>query len=352
MFGLTEGSNKETAALAAAYFVLGLLFTLGMKFLTAAGVPGMESMVITTMGGVLLILPVIVKWPRHFTPESGYIKVLGVSVPREFLYIVPSGVCAACIIPTTSLLYTFGFTVMVAQTFMRGGLMVGGRVSDQILIWRGISTKKIRWQEEVAWIVAVAAVATNILFASKKDFAALTALPVLITIAVYLFPYTGRLYAMGWFKATGKKRDMRAFTVLEEIVAVITLVVVVAVVFILYGHGFRPKQIVQVVGAFSTNAPFAILVIGALYGASFFPSMFLFLRKGTSMTANTTINRVVSLIAGSSATFLYEKVKLYELIAVVILLVALGFQSWGEYLREQEEKAAREGAVARAKALV
>lgn len=343
MLGMVEGSHKETATLATGYFVLGLLFTLGMKFLIAAGVPGMEAMVITTMGGVLLILPCIVKWPRRFTPEMGYVRILGMSVPKEFLWIVPSGVCAACIIPTTSLLYTFGFTVMVAQVIMRGGLMVGGRVVDQVLIWQGKSKKKIRWQEEVAWIVAVAAVATNFFFASSEDFACLTATPVLITMAVYLLPYTGRVYVMGLYNATGVKRDAKAFTALEEVFAVITMVVVVAIVFVVYDHGFRPKQIVQVVNAFSTNAPFVILVIGAFYGASFFPSMFLFLRKGASMTANTTINRVVSLLAGSTATFLYERVKPHEVCAVLILLVALGFQAWGEYLREKE-KAAKQAA--------
>ena len=58
--------------------------------------------------------------------------------PSELLYIVPSGICTAVVIPTTTLMYMLPISVMVAMVIMRASVIIISRVVDAIQIHQNI----------------------------------------------------------------------------------------------------------------------------------------------------------------------------------------------------------------------
>src|SRR6185436_5576407 len=100
------------------------------------------------------------RWYR--LKSNGHVRLGPLSFPREFLYIIPSGVCTAVVIPTTTLMYTLPISVMVAMVMMRGSVIVIGRAVDAIQIRQGILKKKVYREEDIAVLFALAAVAVDL----------------------------------------------------------------------------------------------------------------------------------------------------------------------------------------------
>src|SRR4030067_531496 len=84
-------------------------------------------------------------------------------VPSEVAYILPSGICTAVVIPTTTLMYSLPISVMVAMVLMRGGVIVISRAGDALQIRHGILTQRVYAEENWAVVFALLAVATNVL---------------------------------------------------------------------------------------------------------------------------------------------------------------------------------------------
>src|SRR5262249_52646614 len=85
------------------------------------------------------------------------------TLPAEGAYIVPSGVCTAVVIPSTTLMYPLPTSVMVAMVIMRGSVIVISRVVDEIQIRQCILRKRVYSEENWAVVFALLAVATNVL---------------------------------------------------------------------------------------------------------------------------------------------------------------------------------------------
>src|SRR4029078_3824689 len=86
------------------------------------------------------------------------------TVPSEIAYIIPSGLCTAALIPTTTLMYSLPMSVMVAMVIMRGSVIVISRAVDAIQIRKGILHKRVYREEDLAVVFALLAVAVHLVW--------------------------------------------------------------------------------------------------------------------------------------------------------------------------------------------
>ena len=158
MLKTQEGSTGRLLQLCFWYFFFYVFTGILPRYFRFIGVGDIEYAVWSTFGGNILCLLFVFALGWYHFQSSQYVKTAGVKHPKEFRYIIPSGICTAVIIPTTTLLYSLGISVMVAQIIMRGSIIVISRCIDFIQIRQGILTKKVCWEEEVGVVIAVIAV--------------------------------------------------------------------------------------------------------------------------------------------------------------------------------------------------
>ena len=300
------------------YFIIG-----------TPSLPGMTYLFYSLCGSVLPVLLVILIlwWPGRFVSKSEK-RILGGLFPVEFAWIIPSGICTGFIVPTTTLMYTYGLSVMVAMVIMRSSLIIVGRIVDSILIWQGYSEKKIKWQENVAVAFGALAIVIIVFFAGKKDFQFLDSTPMMITMGVYIIPYSIRIYIMSRFKEEGI--DNKAFFGIEQIFSAITIFVLITATIVAVKSGWSLKQAADFANGYD-NINWLAIASGIPFGIVAFFSVFLFLYKLGSATFNVIINRGTSLIAGTCATLIFhfyfggKMVKMHEWLALCSVFVAIGF---------------------------
>lgn len=299
---------------------------------------GMEVLFNTTVGGIAICLGVVLFfwWPGRL--KSTQPRIFGGRLPGEYAWLIPSGICTGFVIPTTTLMYTFGYSVMVAMVLMRSALIIASRVVDAILIRQGHLEKKVYWQEDAAVAAAVAALGMVLFAAGKDDFQFFKSPAAMITMAIYIVPYSLRIYILSRFKT---KIDHKAIFGIEQIVASTVVFLVSAAVIALFYFGWQSPQVVDFSAGFRHPSLIAIL-IGVPYGFGAFFSVFLYLYKGGTATFNITLNRMTSLIAGTTATLLFwlvfdgKPVKAHQWMALAIVFVAIGFLAWASFRRQAE----------------
>ncbi len=132
----TEGSTGRLVELCGGYFFFYVITGVAVKYFLGPaerGLPAVSSLeylVYSTIGGSAICVFVVLAF-RWYRLESNYRFPLGdLKVPIEYLYIIPSGVCTAVVIPTTTLMYTLPISVMVAMVIMRGSIIVISRIID------------------------------------------------------------------------------------------------------------------------------------------------------------------------------------------------------------------------------
>ncbi|MBI4614980.1 MAG: hypothetical protein HY720_15315 [Planctomycetes bacterium] len=365
MWKTEEGSTGRLIQLCIGYFSLYTVFMVLNKYFTrkVGGVPFMtelEFTVYSTLGGTVLCILVVLALKWYRLQSNGSVELAGVKVPREYLYIIPSGICTAVVIPTTTLLFALAPTVMVATVLMRGSVIAMGRLVDEAQIRQGILKKKVYWEENVGVLVAILAVALQIFWpadnAAKKQ-----AEPATINAAfywvlgAYVLAYLVRIYIMNYFKNTrakGVKLDNKGFFGIEQISATSTLILVAAGLFLWARSVAKPPELVaafhDTIAAPHGEWPWAALV-GTVFGFVAFFSVFLFLFKGRTATFAVLVNRLTSLIAGTMATivawqaFLPDKnPKPPDWVALGLILVAIWFLGRSEKKRARETLAAHE----------
>ncbi|HAX47959.1 MAG TPA: hypothetical protein DCX92_03150, partial [Bacteroidetes bacterium] len=156
IFKSEEGSSRQLIQFCIGYFVLYIITGVSVKYFLGSpeqGFPGMleiNYLVYNTIGGNLLALVVVLLFRWYRMASNSYANFMGMKIPSELLYIIPSGVCTAVVIPTTTLMYTLPISVMVAMVIMRGSIIVISRIIDAIQIKQGILTKRVYWEENVA----------------------------------------------------------------------------------------------------------------------------------------------------------------------------------------------------------
>lgn len=238
------GTTERLLQLAFGYFGLYIITGFLVKYFDKVlGVGGTQYTFYNTIGGMLVCNAVVIVLGWYKFQSSNRIKVLGMNIPKEFLYIIPSGICTAIVIPTTTLMYTLPISIMVAMIIMRASIIVISRAIDEAQIRQGILKKTVYWEENIAVIIALAAVALQLLnfkgatamvqatgnyaafFAqlfvfNKGDFDFLGNAAAMTILTFYLIAYTIRIYIMNYYKNTRPKGaiyDTNGFFAIEQI---------------------------------------------------------------------------------------------------------------------------------------
>jgi hypothetical protein len=338
------GGYAGVLLLCGGYFVCYIFFGVFLKYLlsTAEGFPGMPGMEIlfnTSVGGMGVALAVVLVfwWPGRL--QSTMPRILGGRLPGEYAWLIPSGICTGFVIPTTTLMYTYGYSVMVAMVLMRSALIVASRFVDALLIRQGHLDKEVYWQENAAVVAALGALSIVVFGAGSEDFQFFKSPTAMITMGFYIIPYSIRIYILSRFKL---KADHKALFGIEQLFAAITVALVVGTCLTFYYFGWKPPQMQEFVQGVTNPSPLAIL-IGVPFGIGAFFSVFLYLYKGGTATFNITVNRCTSLVAGTVATLIFhfafggKAVKSQDWIALSVVFMAIAFLTWAGKRRLQEQ---------------
>ncbi|HOI41507.1 MAG TPA: hypothetical protein PK523_01050 [Elusimicrobiales bacterium] len=305
-----EGTTERLLQYSFAYFGLYVITGfLAKYFAKVLGMGGNTYTVYNTIGGMLICNLVVIIWGWYKFKSSDYTTLLGIRMPREFLYIIPSGVCTAVIIPTTTLMYVLPISVMVAMIIMRASVIIISRIIDSIQIRQGVLKKTVYWEENIAVIFALIAVSIKMIYVKSGDFDFLHNAAAMTILGAYLTAYSIRIYIFNYYKNTRKKDaiyDTKGFFAVEQISSTIAILIAGTVLFYsvdlaaadpkTFGFQFKDSLV---------NTP-ALWKEGILSGVPFgfaaFFSVFLFMFKGRTATFAGLVNRVTSLVAGTVAT--------------------------------------------------
>jgi len=360
MWNMEGSSTKNLLRLCLGYFIFYVLTGLSVKYFidpSLGGMKGFEFLVYSTFGGNIVALAIvfIFRWYRF---ESNHkVKFLGMNVPLEFFYIIPSGICTAVVIPTTTIMYSLPISVMVAMVIMRGSVIVISRIVDIILQLQGLLKKKVYWQENVGVVFALAAVSTKIFEGGTGGgFDFLHNKIATYTFFSYIIAYAVRIYIMNYFKNSrgkGVKQDNKGFYAVEQFSAVFVILLVFIILFkspSLFGITVSAdsfKQIFEIRKSIVeplSNWPWA-LVAGGAFGAVSFFSVFIFMYKGRTATFAGLVNRLTSLVAGTASTILFaifyggKYPRFSDWLSLAFIVTAIVFISQAEIRRVQELKA-------------
>lgn len=309
-----DGSTARLLQLCLAYFVFYVITGITVKYFlgpSSEGYPGMaglEFLVYSTAGGNLIAISVVIigRWYRFESARR--VQVGPWNLPSELAYIVPSGVCTAVVIPTTTLMYTLPISVMVAMVIMRGSVILISRAVDAIQIRQGILDKKVYFEENLGVVFAMAAVGVHLANAGGGDFDFVQNPMAMTILGAYLTAYAGRIYIMNYFKNTrppGVSYDKKGFYAVEQITSLVVLGGVAAILVAVGGEA--GTRIGTFAGAVTDPRPLWhwALIAGMAFGIVSFFSVFIFMFRGRTATFAGLVNRLTSLIAGTTATVLF-----------------------------------------------
>lgn len=353
----TEGSTGRLIQLCLGYFVFYVITGVTVKYFTGNPGQGMheiEYLVYNTIGGnfIALAVALVLRWYR--VKSINYITVGPFKVPREILYIIPSGICTAVVIPTTTLMYMLPISVMVAMVIMRASVIIISRIVDAVQIRKGILTKHVYAEENYAVVFALLAAAVNIFWVGPGDFDFVHSPAAVIILGSYILAYAIRIYIMNYYKNTrpkGMGLDNKGFFAIEQIAATATMLLAGYVLFKSpqWFENVSP-QIVLFRNSLTDPRPYWewAVVAGFAFGLVAFFSVFIFMFKGRTATFAGLVNRLTSLVAGTTATlvlyfgFQGKFPKVQDWISLVFILVAVWFLSRAEKKRLNELVNARE----------
>ncbi len=355
-----EGTTERLLQLALGYFLTYIATGIAPKYFLnkAPGFPAMNEvyfLVYSTSFSAALCITLVVYWKWHRFKSQESTTLLGLTFPKEFLYIIPSGVCTAVIIPTTTLMYLLPISVMVAMIIMRASVVVLSRIVDEIQIRQGLLTKKVYWEENVGVVLALAAVGLKLYYVRPGDFDFVQNAAAMTILTSYIIAYGVRIYIMNYFKNTrakGVPYDNKGFFAVEQISASGTmLIAAIVVLFFMTGNPENPKDfVVNFQNAFKLPHEqwFQAGVAGFSYGIGAFFSVFLFMFQGRTATFAGLVNRLTSLISGTMATLLVffllkmKPPKPEDWIALAIIFIAFWFLGRSEKKRACELARAKE----------
>ncbi len=320
IFKSEEGSTRQLIEFCVGYFILYAITGVTVKYFTGSdsglnpSMTEIQYLVYNTVGGNLIALLIVIGFRWYKIQSNRTVILFGFKIPSEYYYIIPSGICTAIIIPTTTLMYTLPISVMVAMVIMRGSIIVISRIIDAIQIRQGILHKKVYWEENVAVLFAIFAVLENLINLKEGSFDFLGSTEAMVILISYLIAYSIRIYIMNYYKNTrakGVKQDNKGFFAIEQIAATATMIVIGL---ILYNSpaffGWKSEQIIEFTQAI--NLPhglwFWASVSGIAFGLLAFFSVFIFMFKGRTATFAGLVNRLTSLIAGTAATLIFALV--------------------------------------------
>lgn len=307
------GSTSRLIFYTLSYFTLYAIFGVCVKYAQGTvengflGMKEVDFLIYSTSGSALLCLGVIVFGGWWKAAYQG----------RELIFMVASGVFTALVIPTTTLMYSLPISVMVAMVIMRGSIIVVTRMVDSILLWQGLSNKKVRWEENLAVALSLTGVGVSLLNAEGTDFNFYQSSAAMGILTVYILAYSLRLYLMNYFKftRTGTSRaNNKNYFAIEQLSASVWIFGFIALLL------FSPSLAAKLFPFSSETNPLAgfafalqnppdtwmwAFVFGLPFGLSAFFSVFLFMFEGRTSTFSGLVNRLASLLAGTASTLLF-----------------------------------------------
>ena len=305
-----EGTTERLLQYAFSYFFLYVITGyLAKYFAKTLGMGGNTYTVYNTIGGMLICNVVVLAWGWYKFKSTDRVNFLGMNMPREFFYIIPSGICTAVIIPTTTLMYVLPISIMVAMIIMRASVIIISRIIDTIQIKQGVLKKTVYWEENVAVVFALVAVSIKMIYVKPGDFDFIHNAAAMTILGAYLTAYSIRIYIFNYYKNTRKKDavyDTKGFFAVEQIASSLALLIAGAIFFYsidlatadpkTFGFQFKDSLV-------NTPALWKEGIMSGLpFGAAAFFSVFLFMFKGRTATFAGLVNRVTSLVAGTVAT--------------------------------------------------
>ncbi len=312
----SSSSSRRLLQLCTGYFFFYALTGILVKYFQGradAGFPGMngtEFLVYSTVGGnALCLLLVLVRgWYRLESNES--VALGPIRVPREFLYILPSGVCTAVVIPTTTLMYSLPISVMVAMVMMRGSVIIISRLVDAIQIHQGILRKRVHRFEDLAVVFALLGVSVEPFWGGKDGgFDFLKSPEAVAILGSYIIAYAIRIYLMNYFKNTrreGVKQDNAGFFGVEQLAASVTLILAAGVLWKLADSGVGGQASAFREALLHPHPAWSgAMLAGTSFGIVAFFSVFIFMFQGRTATFAGLVNRLTSLMAGTVATLAF-----------------------------------------------
>ncbi|GEM_PF-3833129 len=296
-------------------------FTKGLGGIPA--LTGMTNLYYSTVGGALpnLIIPLVLGWPRRIGKISG----------RSWMVIALSGICAAVVIPTTTLMYSFkDISVVQAQIVMRGSVIALGILIDRLL------SKEVVKEEFIALgftVLAVLAICLN----EKGGRAIFTSADVMWVLGSYVTTYGIRILIM---QVKKEQMDNLGFFAAEQAFAALTMIVMATVAVVSGTEKFGFGDFRRAV--FTEN--WLAIVGGLPYGLVAIPSVRIYMFKGRTSTFSVLANRLPSLAAGlfaGVAVWLIWNLARpgnWSLIGLGLIVVASYFLVKAEQKREQLKK--------------
>ncbi len=360
IFRSEEGSTRQLIEFCTGYFVLYVITGLSVKFFTGSSLGGFPDMsdiqylVYNTLGGNLIALVIVLAFKWYKIESNSYSNIIRFKVPSEYFYIIPSGICTAVVIPTTTLMYTLPITVMVAMVIMRGSIIVISRIIDFIQIQQGILTKKVYWEENAAVVFAIMAVAANLINLKPGSFDFVKSATAMSILFSYLTAYSIRIYIMNYYKNTrgkGIKQDNKGFFAIEQISASIAMLLLG--IFLYFSNdlvGWNAIQLIDFRNSFKIphDIWFWASISGFAFGLLAFFSVFIFMFKGRTATFAGLVNRLTSLIAGTAATLLFALLfggsypTSDDWVTLGFILIAVAFLTKAEKKRSAELRSAQQ----------
>lgn len=248
-------------------------------------VGGLELLPPSVMATVLTSITFLVAtgWWRY----AGRRTIAGVSIPFPDRLTFLSGLCSAGIIGTTTLAYTYKEGIVVAQLFLRGGVLMLAPIVDTI------TRRKVKWNSWLGLALSLAGVLLP--FVVDPSFSISQGLA--IDVGVYLFCYFVRLQLMSRrAKSDAPDANLRYFAE-EQLVSSPALLVALVVAWTL-GH-------VEVGAGFTTffDRPVWMLglVIGIMsQGTGIFGGLILLDKRENTFCV--PVNRASSMLAGVVGT--------------------------------------------------
>jgi hypothetical protein len=330
------------------------------------------------MGGSIFAVGVVLLFGWIRLKSNQTVKWGPFHVPSEVKYIIPSGICTAIVIPTTTLMYTLPISVLVAMVIMRGSIIVISRLVDEMQIRQGILKKRVFREENLAVVFALLAVGTNVVLLPLVDYLAaqnipadrwlglkagagrgsfdfLGSVPAMTILVTYLIAYSIRLYIMNFYKNTrakGVAQDNKGFFAIEQLAASGTMLLGgVALFFGPSLFGWTDFRVVAF-GEAIRRPDLSAVLSGVPYGIVAFFSVFIFMFKGRTATFAGLVNRLTSLVAGTAATLILHYAfgtkfpSAQDWISLGFILVAVYFLTRAEERRTAELAAAPAAAAA------
>lgn len=351
-----EGSTAQLLQFCGAYFITYVFFGIFSKWFPAqGGMPHVSFLIYSSIGGSVVCLSWVIlrSWWRAKDVEL-----------KALYYVIPSGICTAIVVPTTTMMYLLPISVMVAMVIMRSSLIIIGRAVDEIQIRQGLLTKKVYQEENTAVLFALTAAGMQLFFVKPGDFDFVRNPAAMTILSAYLVAYAIRIYIMNYYKNTrpkGTPLNNNWFFAVEQITTSIGLTAIAILVCSLpmlmnlerplvdapaieaslraeataagvAAPVIDPEEVAKRVKAARGGPVEAIFIFrdsfrvpevdylkppnygrtrwlatgaGMFFGLGAFFSVFIFMFKGRTATFANLSNRLTSLVAGTVSTVLY-----------------------------------------------